>query len=256
MVSVERRRHGRSRRQSARRSPTRRSRTTLGCANSTAGRDRRPPRRRPAPGAGPRRSAADHARASSSSSRSAASRWRTSRSTRARSRRRRPRRRRSSRATASETVVGSRPNLVASFPPHVQLQLGDEVPIAVDTKNLHFFDEASRRSASLAAQLLLAIALVGVAGARLSTCPPSGAVLQSLSALPTQSSPCVAAHLLRDAGPVRERRSGERRRRVDRRPRRHRLRPDRHRLLPRRRPEGPRRSTCSGSRISASPRSG
>ena len=41
------------------------------------------------------------------------------------------------------TVVGSRPNLVASFPPHVQLRLGDEVPVAVDTKNLHFFDEAS-----------------------------------------------------------------------------------------------------------------
>jgi multiple sugar transport system ATP-binding protein len=44
---------------------------------------------------------------------------------------------------ASETVVGSRPNLVASFPPHVHLKLLDEVAIAVDTKNLHFFDEAS-----------------------------------------------------------------------------------------------------------------
>ncbi|HZQ82835.1 MAG TPA: sn-glycerol-3-phosphate ABC transporter ATP-binding protein UgpC [Gaiellaceae bacterium] len=44
---------------------------------------------------------------------------------------------------SEETVVGSRPNLVASFPPHVQLKLGDVVPIAVDTKNLHFFDEAS-----------------------------------------------------------------------------------------------------------------
>ena len=43
----------------------------------------------------------------------------------------------------AETVVGARPNLVASFPPHVQLKLGDEVPIAVDTKNLHFFDEAT-----------------------------------------------------------------------------------------------------------------
>jgi multiple sugar transport system ATP-binding protein len=47
-------------------------------------------------------------------------------------------------ASESEsTVVGSRPNLVASFPPHVQLRLGDEVPVAVDTKNLHFFDEAT-----------------------------------------------------------------------------------------------------------------
>jgi multiple sugar transport system ATP-binding protein len=44
---------------------------------------------------------------------------------------------------ASDTVVGSRPNLVASFPPHVHLKLLDQVPIAVDTKNLHFFDEAS-----------------------------------------------------------------------------------------------------------------
>jgi multiple sugar transport system ATP-binding protein len=44
---------------------------------------------------------------------------------------------------AAETVVGSRPNLVASFPPHVHLKLGDDVAIAVDTKNLHFFDETS-----------------------------------------------------------------------------------------------------------------
>ena len=41
------------------------------------------------------------------------------------------------------SVVGSRPNLVASFPPHVQLRIGDSVPIAVDAKNLYFFDEAS-----------------------------------------------------------------------------------------------------------------
>ena len=41
------------------------------------------------------------------------------------------------------SVVGSRPNLVAQFPPHVQLKIGDRVPLAVDTKNLHFFDEAS-----------------------------------------------------------------------------------------------------------------
>ena len=42
-----------------------------------------------------------------------------------------------------QTVVGARPNLVASFPPHIQLKLGDDVPVAVDTRNLHFFDEAS-----------------------------------------------------------------------------------------------------------------
>jgi multiple sugar transport system ATP-binding protein len=39
------------------------------------------------------------------------------------------------------SVVGSRPNLVASFPPHVHLKLGDDVAVAVDTKGLHFFDE-------------------------------------------------------------------------------------------------------------------
>jgi len=45
--------------------------------------------------------------------------------------------------SVGEATVGSRPNVVASFPPHVHLKLGDEVPVAVDTKNLHFFDEAS-----------------------------------------------------------------------------------------------------------------
>jgi multiple sugar transport system ATP-binding protein len=42
-----------------------------------------------------------------------------------------------------DSVVGSRPNLVASFPPHVHLRLGDRVPVAIDTRKLHFFDEAS-----------------------------------------------------------------------------------------------------------------
>jgi multiple sugar transport system ATP-binding protein len=46
-------------------------------------------------------------------------------------------------SSAEETVVGSRPNLVASFPPHLQLRLGDEIPLAVDTAKLHFFDEAT-----------------------------------------------------------------------------------------------------------------
>jgi multiple sugar transport system ATP-binding protein len=46
-------------------------------------------------------------------------------------------------STDEASVVGSRPNLVASFPPHVQLKLGEDAPVSVDTKNLHFFDEAS-----------------------------------------------------------------------------------------------------------------
>jgi multiple sugar transport system ATP-binding protein len=40
-----------------------------------------------------------------------------------------------------ESVVGTRPNLVASFPPHVAIRIGDRVPVGVDTQKLHFFDE-------------------------------------------------------------------------------------------------------------------
>jgi multiple sugar transport system ATP-binding protein len=40
-----------------------------------------------------------------------------------------------------ESVVGTRPNLVASFPPHVAIRIGDSVPVGVDTQKLHFFDE-------------------------------------------------------------------------------------------------------------------
>jgi multiple sugar transport system ATP-binding protein len=42
-----------------------------------------------------------------------------------------------------ESVVGSRPNFVASFPPHVQLQIGQEVPVALEVSKLHFFDEGT-----------------------------------------------------------------------------------------------------------------
>jgi multiple sugar transport system ATP-binding protein len=35
----------------------------------------------------------------------------------------------------------AQPNLVASYPPHVQLRLAEQVPVAVDTARLHFFDE-------------------------------------------------------------------------------------------------------------------
>jgi multiple sugar transport system ATP-binding protein len=37
----------------------------------------------------------------------------------------------------------ARPNLVAHFPPRVDLRLGEQVPVAVDTTSLHFFDEES-----------------------------------------------------------------------------------------------------------------
>jgi multiple sugar transport system ATP-binding protein len=42
-----------------------------------------------------------------------------------------------------ESVVGSRPNFVASFPPHIALQINQEVPVAVDVSKLHFFDEGT-----------------------------------------------------------------------------------------------------------------
>jgi len=38
----------------------------------------------------------------------------------------------------------ARPNLVAHFPPRVDLRLADRVQVAVDTDSLHFFDEETR----------------------------------------------------------------------------------------------------------------
>jgi multiple sugar transport system ATP-binding protein len=46
-------------------------------------------------------------------------------------------------AEHEESVVGSRPNVVASYPAHVQLHLNDEVSIAVDAAKIHFFDKSS-----------------------------------------------------------------------------------------------------------------
>jgi multiple sugar transport system ATP-binding protein len=40
-----------------------------------------------------------------------------------------------------EEGVVAKPNLVADFPPRIALRLGETVPVAVDTANLHFFDE-------------------------------------------------------------------------------------------------------------------
>jgi len=37
-------------------------------------------------------------------------------------------------------AVTGRPNLVASFPPHIRLRVDQDVPIAVDVASLHFFD--------------------------------------------------------------------------------------------------------------------
>jgi multiple sugar transport system ATP-binding protein len=44
---------------------------------------------------------------------------------------------------AQEAVGGTQPNLVAEFPPHATLRIGDTVPVAIDPARLHFFDESS-----------------------------------------------------------------------------------------------------------------
>jgi hypothetical protein len=38
-------------------------------------------------------------------------------------------------------VLGTQPNLVAHFPPRVDLRIADTVPVAVDSGAFHFFDE-------------------------------------------------------------------------------------------------------------------
>jgi multiple sugar transport system ATP-binding protein len=40
-----------------------------------------------------------------------------------------------------EGVAAARPNLIAQFPPRLDLRLGETLPIAVDTAGLHFFDK-------------------------------------------------------------------------------------------------------------------
>jgi len=43
-------------------------------------------------------------------------------------------------AEGDEGIVAARPNLIAHFPPRLDLRLGETVPIAIDTAGLHFFD--------------------------------------------------------------------------------------------------------------------
>jgi multiple sugar transport system ATP-binding protein len=42
---------------------------------------------------------------------------------------------------AGDEGLGSQPNLVANFPPRIDLRLADTVPVAIDPGALHFFDE-------------------------------------------------------------------------------------------------------------------
>ena len=150
-----------------------------------------------------------------------------------------------------ETVVGSRPNLVASFPPHVQLRLGDEVA----GRREHEGAALLRRSVGCAASL------AGRCGGRCDRARRVGRIRDSRAALVPLAAAdaklaCRAAHLLRHAGPVCERLDGERPGRAGRASGTHRLRPDRPRLLPRRRPRRVERQPRSASRTSASRRSG
>jgi multiple sugar transport system ATP-binding protein len=43
-------------------------------------------------------------------------------------------------ATGAEGVATTRPNLLAHFPPRLDLRIADTIPVAVDTAGLHFFD--------------------------------------------------------------------------------------------------------------------
>ena len=40
-----------------------------------------------------------------------------------------------------DSTVVARPNLIASFPPRLDLRIGDTIPLAIDTAGLHFFDK-------------------------------------------------------------------------------------------------------------------
>jgi multiple sugar transport system ATP-binding protein len=42
-----------------------------------------------------------------------------------------------------DSAVVARPNLVAHFPPRLDLRIGDTMPIAIDSAGLHFFDKES-----------------------------------------------------------------------------------------------------------------
>jgi multiple sugar transport system ATP-binding protein len=41
----------------------------------------------------------------------------------------------------SDSAVVARPNLIAHFPPRLDLRIGDTIPLAIDTAGLHFFDK-------------------------------------------------------------------------------------------------------------------
>jgi len=42
---------------------------------------------------------------------------------------------------SGDSTVVARPNLIAHFPPRLDLRIGDTIPLAIDTAGLHFFDK-------------------------------------------------------------------------------------------------------------------
>jgi multiple sugar transport system ATP-binding protein len=44
---------------------------------------------------------------------------------------------------AEEGIAGTKPNLIAHFPPRIDLRIAETVPVALDTAGLHFFDRES-----------------------------------------------------------------------------------------------------------------
>jgi multiple sugar transport system ATP-binding protein len=44
-------------------------------------------------------------------------------------------------ADDSDSAVVARPNLIANFPPRLDLRIGDTIPLAIDSAGLHFFDK-------------------------------------------------------------------------------------------------------------------
>ncbi len=237
------------------RSRPRRSSSTRACASTPAARDRRPARRRPPPRAGPGRPAADprHGR-----DRRVARRRvdgvlpgrRTAHQERGRRGGGRPRRgRRAETSSSARARTSSRRS-------RRTCTCGSATRCRSPSTRGTSTSSMKRPALRFASAIAVAIALVTAAGATSASGPPTGAVLTALSQPPTQSS--LASQRIyfvmpdryangdteNDTGGL----SGPTG--VDR------IRPVEHRLLPRRRPAGPHLRTCSGSRISASPRSG
>ena len=149
-----------------------------------------------------------------------ASRWRTSRSTRARSRARRTR---STRRSRGRRARGERRRLAAE--PRRLVPAARPAPARRRGRRSRSTRATCTSSTKIGCAAPLARAVAALRGARArrapsrrrhAPAPPTGAQLRALSQPPTQTLARVAADLLRDARPVRERRPGERPRRPDR----------------------------------------